>query len=71
MKILTTALFSVILLNRSLSTRKWMALVLLTFGIGIVQVSNTSSNQTKNEHQWLGLAVVFIACILSGLAGVW
>lgn len=37
LKILTTALFSVAILGRSLSTRKWVALVLLTFGVAIVQ----------------------------------
>lgn len=37
LKILTTAFFSVILLSRTLSTRKWVALVLLTVGVAIVQ----------------------------------
>src|SRR5947207_4117107 len=37
LKILTTALFSVILLHRSLSIQKWASLVLLTFGVVLVQ----------------------------------
>jgi len=37
-KILTTALFSVTLLGRSLSLRKWFSLVLLTIGVAIVQL---------------------------------
>ena len=41
LKILTTALFSVAILRRSLSTRKWMALVLLTLGVAIVQFPTT------------------------------
>ena len=38
LKILTTALFSVAILGRSLSARKWLALVLLTIGVAIVQL---------------------------------
>ena len=37
-KILPTALFSVLLLNRSLSGRKWTALGLLMLGVAIVQI---------------------------------
>ena len=38
LKILTTALFSVTLLHRSLSVQKWVSLVLLTFGVALVQL---------------------------------
>ena len=44
LKILTTALFSVALLGRSLSMRKWVALVLLTLGVAIVQLPSTDSS---------------------------
>jgi UDP-sugar transporter A1/2/3 len=75
MKILTTALFSVLLLNKTLSKLKWFSLLLLTGGIALVQLSNTSSSSTKKttsaDAQFLGLMAVFVACILSGLAGVW
>ena len=37
-KILPTAIFSVILLNRSLTPRQWVSLALLMLGIGIVQI---------------------------------
>ncbi|KAF2193463.1 nucleotide-sugar transporter [Zopfia rhizophila CBS 207.26] len=42
LKILTTAIFSVVLLGRSLSTRKWASLVLLIIGISIVQFPHSS-----------------------------
>jgi len=42
-KIFTTALFSVILLQRSLSTRKWVALFLITFGVALVQLPSDLS----------------------------
>lgn len=37
LKILTTALFSVLLLGRTLSSKRWMSLVLLIVGVSIVQ----------------------------------
>ena len=42
-KILPTALLSVLLLNRSLSVRKWIALGLLMIGVAIVQVPTANS----------------------------
>ncbi|KAF3179017.1 hypothetical protein TWF106_001378 [Orbilia oligospora] len=38
LKILTTALFSVSMLGRKLSARRWVSLVLLTLGVAIVQL---------------------------------
>ncbi|KAI9745515.1 MAG: hypothetical protein M1818_001049 [Claussenomyces sp. TS43310] len=38
LKILTTALFSVTMLRRSLSPKKWLSLVFLTLGVAIVQL---------------------------------
>ncbi|KAH0565975.1 hypothetical protein GP486_000621 [Trichoglossum hirsutum] len=43
LKILTTALFSVTLLHRSLTARKWVSLVLLTLGVAIVQLPDGSN----------------------------
>ena len=40
LKILTTALFSVLVLGRALQPRQWVALVMLTVGVTIVQVCN-------------------------------
>ena len=73
MKILTTALFSVLLLNRSLSSTKWTSLVILTVGIALVQLPTTSDKKAIADvyQGFYGLLAVAIACILSGLAGVW
>lgn len=38
LKILTTALFSVLMLGRSLSPRKWLSLLVLVIGVSIVQL---------------------------------
>ncbi|KAG2176535.1 hypothetical protein INT44_007198 [Umbelopsis vinacea] len=72
LKILTTALFSVMMLRKTLNPLKWMSLVMLTIGIGLVQVStNTSSPADEGQNNVQGLVAVLSACILSGLAGVY
>lgn len=76
LKILTTALFSVFLLRRRLSARKWLALLFLAAGVGVVQLqSSTASGSTSHgSHEmdkYKGLAAVFCACMTSGLAGVY
>ena len=45
-KILPTALFSMIILHRSLSGRKWVALGLLMLGVAIVQIPTANSGDT-------------------------
>lgn len=69
-KILTTAVFAVTMLHQSLSLRKWIALVLLTLGIAFVQLP--SSTSVEADGNWLlGITSVAVACICSGLAGVY
>lgn len=43
MKILTTAFFSVFMLRKRLSKAKWLSLILLAVGVGIVQIQSTSA----------------------------
>ncbi|RKO98586.1 hypothetical protein CXG81DRAFT_28595 [Caulochytrium protostelioides] len=80
MKILTTAFFSVWMLNRPLSPQKWVSLVLLTFGIAMVQIpaggkSDSSGSAAAGPGglgaRMVGLIAVTAACVLSGIAGVW
>lgn len=51
LKILTTALFSVILLHRRLSFLKWVSLVTLTAGVAIVQLPAASSNDSAHHRR--------------------
>ncbi|CCD33544.1 hypothetical protein ACHAPC_001460 [Botrytis cinerea] len=53
LKILTTAVFSVVLLRRTLSSKRWIALVLLTIGVTIVQLpgGTPSAYSTMNDSQ--------------------
>ncbi|CAG8458598.1 8569_t:CDS:1 [Scutellospora calospora] len=87
LKILTTAVCSVLMLKTSLSPLKWFSLVLLTCGVALVQLriggSDSSQQDDKNVQtkketfddsdakKLVGLCAVTVACIISGLAGVY
>ncbi|KAL2260084.1 hypothetical protein VTK26DRAFT_6023 [Humicola hyalothermophila] len=43
LKIITTAVFMVLLLGRSLGVRRWLSLVALTLGVSIVSLSNSTT----------------------------
>eukprot|EP00427_Karlodinium_veneficum_P059770 CAMPEP_0169385076 /NCGR_PEP_ID=MMETSP1017-20121227/43861_1 /TAXON_ID=342587 /ORGANISM="Karlodinium micrum, Strain CCMP2283" /LENGTH=236 /DNA_ID=CAMNT_0009485863 /DNA_START=209 /DNA_END=916 /DNA_ORIENTATION=+ len=55
LKILTTAVLSVIILGKTLGQTKWCSLFMLFAGVALIQI---------------GLAAVLFACVTSGLAGV-
>ncbi|GAA6026882.1 hypothetical protein JCM8097_005930 [Rhodosporidiobolus ruineniae] len=77
LKILTTALFSVFLLRRRLSLKKWFALLFLAAGVGVVQLQSSTASGSSSSHgshemdKAKGLMAVFCACMTSGLAGVY
>lgn len=71
-KLLTTALFTVIMLNRSLKFTQWVSLFVLFVGISIIQIQNVKSNNSDaQKNAVFGLICVVAACLLSGLAGVY
>ncbi|KAF7731725.1 hypothetical protein EC973_008897 [Apophysomyces ossiformis] len=70
LKILSTAIFSVILLGKSLSGRQWFALILLMVGVTLVQSQSMSSPpMTETQNPWIGLCAVLTSCVSSGFAG--
>ncbi|KAI5479562.1 UDP-galactose transporter [Pseudohyphozyma bogoriensis] len=78
LKILTTALCSVVMLGRRLSGKKWVALALLAGGVALVQlqaataaVRTVSTSHHPDMNRVKGLSAVVAACITSGLAGVY
>jgi UDP-sugar transporter A1/2/3 len=80
LKILTTAVFSVTMLRRSLSTKKWISLVLLMAGVAIVSLPHDEDSKDTHKdastghasmNKAVGLIAVIIACSTSGLAGVY
>lgn len=73
LKILTTGLFTSLLLRRTLGPRRWVALVCLTISVAIVQISKLSDSDGDEGHKnaGLGLLVVLPSCVISGFAGVY
>jgi UDP-sugar transporter A1/2/3 len=83
LKILTTAFMSVVLLNMTLNRYQIVSLGLLTTGVAMVQLANTSdgpdtTSSTKqaadgpgSQSAFLGLSCVLLACLTSGFSGVY
>lgn len=75
LKILTTAMFAVVILRKKLLKNQWAALVFLVGGIILVQLANgtesKSSANTEGQNKFLGLMAALGACFLSGFAGVY
>ena len=72
MKVFTTALFSVMLLDRKLSLTKWISLVLLFIGVCLVTIDPSSFGKDKKNHSFItGVVAVAISCLSSGFAGVY
>ncbi|CAO4368073.1 unnamed protein product [Caenorhabditis nigoni] len=75
LKILTTAFFSVTMLGKSLHRYNWLALLLLTGGVALVQYPSGDSPSQSAHHDAsdniMGLAAVLAACFSSGFAGVY
>lgn len=51
LKLIATAIFSVILLNRSISLRRWGLLLLLLVGVGLVQMPISSSGDISLQEE--------------------
>ena len=74
LKLLTTAFFSVTLLHREISSRRWGSLGLLFMGVVLVQApkpGRAAAASASLQNPMIGMAAVTGACLLSGLAGVW
>ena len=78
MKILTTAVFSVLLLRKKLYANQWIALVCLAVGVGVVQIQAATDGSSGAGHAAVqsmnpakGFLAVAAACFTSGLAGVY
>ncbi|OAF70831.1 putative UDP-sugar transporter protein SLC35A5 [Intoshia linei] len=76
LKILTTGLFSVILLGKKLTIRQWISLFLLFVGISLVQLDNPTIQNSidsidTEKSKFVGISMVGIVCLTSGFAGVY
>lgn len=78
LKILTTALFSVLIVHKHIARSQWFALFLLFIGVSLVQLpkddeDNNSSvyNSGEDKNRLLGLLAVIGCCMSSGFSGVY
>eukprot|EP00924_Labyrinthula_sp_SR-Ha-C_P003171 snap_masked-scaffold_15-processed-gene-1.0-mRNA-1 protein AED:0.07 eAED:0.13 QI:0/-1/0/1/-1/1/1/0/368 len=75
LKIITTALFSVLILKITLSRLQKLALGLLFGGVIIVEISANEEKEVEEEkgekNFYLGLFCLLISCTISGFAGVY
>lgn len=78
LKILTTAMFAVVILRKKLLSTQWGALVLLLLGVILVQLAQTVTEGAEaaatngiEQNRLLGLMAALGACFLSGFAGIY
>lgn len=79
LKILTTAIFSVLIVKRRIKQKQWFALSLLFAGVALVQMPQDDGpgiNSAKlarghEQNRLLGLLSVIACCMSSGFSGVY
>ncbi|CAJ0579546.1 unnamed protein product, partial [Mesorhabditis spiculigera] len=71
LRILTTALLSVLLLSKRLSGLQWAALFVSMSGVVLVQLDGATSVSNARGNWLLGIGAVFSMCWTSAFAGVY
>lgn len=77
LKILTTAMFSVLIMHKMMRRRQWFALFLLFVGVSLVQLpqgndqNNNRPVSNDEKNRLLGLLAVVTCCLSSGFSGVY
>uniref|UniRef100_A0AAV1U8P8 UDP-N-acetylglucosamine transporter n=1 Tax=Peronospora matthiolae TaxID=2874970 RepID=A0AAV1U8P8_9STRA len=83
LKVITTALFMIVLLHRRFSFVQWCAMVALMAGVTICSYSrlpsgptpsdqvNSSSSSSSKNHQFIGICIMIGLAINSGLAAAY
>eukprot|EP01060_Flectonema_neradi_P004732 TRINITY_DN130_c3_g1_i1.p1 TRINITY_DN130_c3_g1~~TRINITY_DN130_c3_g1_i1.p1 ORF type:complete len:327 (+),score=45.20 TRINITY_DN130_c3_g1_i1:112-1092(+) len=71
LKILATALCTVLMLDRYISKQKWIALFVLTIGVSLAQFQPTTNTIHDSNAASMGVIALLIACFTSGFAGVY
>ena len=71
LKILTTAMFAVTMLNKKLISTQWLSLLILIAGVAMVQLSDVKENKSaanaEEQSKFIGFTAALTACCLSGL----
>uniref|UniRef100_A0A2R5LNW1 Putative udp-n-acetylglucosamine transporter-like protein n=1 Tax=Ornithodoros turicata TaxID=34597 RepID=A0A2R5LNW1_9ACAR len=75
LKILTTAMFSVVMMKKRLSFQQWIALLLLMGGVVLVQMPAAESGKQVTQgsaaSKLLGLMAILASCVSSGFSSVY
>jgi len=81
LKILTTAIFSTLMLGRVLTSMQWISLALLTIGVSLAQLHASNSHATHaneitdspalSQNSVSGFVAVFLAACTSGFSGIY
>jgi UDP-sugar transporter A1/2/3 len=69
-KILTTAVFSVLMLGKRISAAQWGSLVVLTVGVSLAQLS-AQERAAAHHNTTMGFVAVLAAACTSGFSGVY
>jgi multidrug transporter EmrE-like cation transporter len=74
LKVVTTAVFMVVMLRRRYSPRRWFAITLLFCGVAAVQMdavgsAEDSADNVGKQSYALGLIAVLSTCVTAGFAG--
>jgi len=74
-KLVTTAIVSVIMLDRKYTSRQWVCLVIISIGVAIVVLGERKEAEKQVDQNtqsiFVGLTSVTVACLCSALAGVY
>jgi UDP-sugar transporter A1/2/3 len=71
-RLVTTALASVLMLNKRLSLQQWLSLLILGAGVAVVQLSiKRTSTAEHRQNQWTGVVAVFAICCTSAVGAVY
>lgn len=70
MKIITTAIFSVAILSKRITSFQWIAVIALSGGVALVQLSQLKESSDSKSDSLAGLLSVLCGCLTSGFAGV-
>ena len=72
LKILTTAIFSVLMLGTKLPLSKWILLTMVAFGVIVIQLQDYSDETAGEAKARLaGIFCVILSSTTSGFAGIW
>ncbi|XP_033123777.1 CMP-sialic acid transporter-like [Anneissia japonica] len=71
LKVLTTAMFMVLMIGKPISRTQWTALLILFTGIALVQLDSANVKQDSHYNYTYGLVAIILSCLCSGFAGVY